>query len=67
MNFWREFLTAGKQGKYSLFSIWISICRNRAYKDFENQSKIKVFMAKYILTRDFALAGEIIHVHKFSF
>ena len=45
-DFLREYLTAGRQGKYFLFCIWISICRNRTCKFFENRSKINVFMAK---------------------
>ena len=35
-----------KAAKYFLFSIWISICRIKACKSFEKQSKINVFMAK---------------------
>ena len=45
-EFWREFLTAGRQRKYFLFSIWISICHNRTGKHFENRSKKLNFIAK---------------------
>ena len=58
LNFWRDFLTDGGQERYFLVSIWVSVCRNRTCKNFENGS---------ILNRDFALGGEIIHDHKFSF
>ena len=64
MIFGEDFLTAGGKGKYFLFSIWISICRNWTCEHFENRSKINVF---YDGQNDFALSGEIIHDHKFSF
>ena len=35
-------------GKMFLFCNWISICRNRTCKNFENRSKTNVFMAKII-------------------
>ena len=46
MNFWREFLTVRRQGKSFQFGSWISICRNRTCKNFENRSKTNVFMSK---------------------
>ena len=46
MNFWREFLTAGRQEKCFQFSSWISICCNRTCKNFENRSKTNVFMSE---------------------
>ena len=46
LNFWREFITAGRQGKCFIFSIWISICRKRTCNNFENRSKTNVFMSK---------------------
>ena len=73
MDFWREFLTVGRQGKYFLFSIWFSICRNRTCKNFEIVKKLTFLSPKRILNRDFALdgggggggggGGKIIHVN----
>ena len=63
MNIWEEVLSGGGQEKYFHDSLEISICSNRTRKTFENWSTDKVF----IVNRNFTLAREIIHDHKFSF
>ena len=46
LNFSGKFFTVGGQEKYFLVKIWISICRNRTCKKFENRSTDNIFIAE---------------------
>lgn len=67
MIFWREPLTAGRQRKYLLFSIWISIVATGPAKILKIGRKTKCFYGQMNLNRNFALSEEISHDHEFFF
>ena len=68
MNFWREFLTAGRQE-----NVFYSAAGSQFVANFGPAKILKIgqnltcLCSKWILNRDFALAVEMIHDNKFSF
>ena len=66
MNFWREFLIAGRQEKYFYSVAGSQFVATGSAKILKIGQKLMFLCPNWILDRDFALSGEIINDNKFS-
>ena len=67
MNVWREFFTAGRQRNVFYSAAGSQFVATGPANFLKIGQKLRFLCPKWILNRDFALAGEIIHYNKFSF
>ena len=67
MNFWREFFTAGGRENVFYSAAGSQFVATGPAKILKIGQKLTFLCPKWILNRDFALTGEIIHDNKFSF